>query len=272
MNEQADEPLLSGVLPASLKAVRRGSLAIVGLARPEKRNAIDVPTVEGLRTLFSTLPEGIRAAVLYGEGTHFSAGLDLSEAAQTASLMEGALHSQAWHRAFNEIQYGRVPVVSMLHGAVVGGGLELAASTHIRVAERSAYFGLPEGQRGIFLGGGGTVRITRLIGASRVQDLMLTGRTLSAEEGYFLGLSQYLVEPGQGMAKALELAGRIASNSPVSNWAIMHALPRIADADPGMGYFTESLMASIAENTPEAKQRLKDFLEKRAAKVLPGQS
>jgi len=191
MSESAAEPLLAEALPKTLKAVRRGSIALVALARPEKRNAIDVPTVEGLRTLFANLPETVRAAVLYGEGAHFSAGLDLSEAAQTPDLMTGAQHSQAWHRAFHEIQFGRVPVVAMLHGAVVGGGLELAASTHIRVAERSAYFGLPEGQRGIFLGGGGTVRISRLGGVALVQDLMLTGRTLSAEEGQAAGLTQY---------------------------------------------------------------------------------
>lgn len=272
MTGQADERLLADVLPPTLRAVRRGSIALVGLARNEKRNAIDVPMVEGLRALFASLPDTVRSAVLYGEGAHFSAGLDLSEAAQTADLMTGALHSQAWHRAFHEIQYGRVPVVAMLHGAVVGGGLELAASAHVRVAERSAYYGLPEGQRGIFLGGGGTVRITRIAGVPLVQDLMLTGRTLSAEEGHAAGLTQYLVEQGAGMAKAIELAERIATNSPVSNWAILHALPRIADADPATGFFTESLMASIAENSPEAKQRLMDFLQKRAAKVLPGRS
>ena len=175
-----------------------------------------------------------------------------------------------WHRAFQEIQFGRVPVVSVLHGAVVGGGLELAASTHIRVAERSAYYGLPEGQRGIFLGGGGSVRIPRLIGVHRVQDMMLTGRTLSAEEGHAAGISQYLVDEGAGLAKGIELARKMAKNAAMTNFAVMHALPRIAESDPATGYFTESLMAAIAETTPEAQQRLEDFLQKRAAKVLRG--
>ena len=74
-------------------------------------------------------------------------------------------------------------MVAVLHGAVVGGGLELAAACHLRVAERSAYYALPEGSRGIFLGGGGSVRLPRLIGVSRVMELMLTGRTYGAEEG-----------------------------------------------------------------------------------------
>ena len=115
--------------------------------------------------------------------------------------------------------------------------------THVRVAERSAYYALPEGTRGIFLGGGGTVRLPRLIGTSRVMDLMLTGHAYSAEEGQSLGLSHYLVEPGAGLAKAIELAGRIAANAPLTNFAVMHALPRIAESDPASGFMTEALMA-----------------------------
>ena len=166
------------------------------------------------------------------------------------------------------MQFGRAPVVTVLHGAVVGGGLELAAATHIRVAELSAYYGLPEGQRGIFLGGGGSVRIARLIGVPRVTDLMLTGRTLSAEEGHEAGITQYLVEDGRGLEKAFEIAAKAASNTPTTNFAVMHALPRIAESHPTSGLLTKSLMATIAEIEFEATQRLKDFLEKRAAKVV----
>ena len=130
---------------------------------------------------------------------------------------------------FDQFEFGSVPVVTVMHGAVVGGGLELAAATHIRVAERSAYYALPEGSRGIFVGGGGSVRLPRLIGTSRMMDLMLTGRTYGAEEGQAFGLSHYLVEPGEGLAKGIEIAKRIATNSATTNFAIMQALPRIAD-------------------------------------------
>jgi enoyl-CoA hydratase/carnithine racemase len=206
--------------------------------------------------------------LLTGEGQHFSAGLDLSEVAEELSPLERVMHSRMWHRAFEAIQFGRAPVITAMHGAVVGGGLELAASTHIRVAERSTYYGLPEGQRGIFLGGGGSVRIARLIGVPRVQDLMLTGRTLNAEEGHAAGITQYLVDDGKGVEKAFELAAKAASNTLTTNFAVLHALPRIAESHPTSGLLTESLMATIAEMSPEATERLKDFLEKRAAKVL----
>ena len=255
-------------LPKSLKASRRGPIAHLRLTRSEKRNALDDVTVRGLEAFFTALPADIRAVVLSGEGDHFSAGLDLSEVAEEHDPLVGVLHSRMWHRAFEAIQFGRAPVITALHGAVVGGGLELAASTHIRVAERSTYYGLPEGQRGIFLGGGGSVRIARLVGAPCVQDMMLTGRTLNAEEGHAVGITQYLVDNGTGVEKAMELAAKAAANTATTNFAVLHALPRILESNPESGLLTESLMASIAESSPEAKQRLKDFLEKRAAKVL----
>lgn len=260
--------MVHAILPPTLTATYEGPIAVLRLTRPEKRNALDDETVKGFRRFFSELPEEVRAVVLHGEGQHFCAGLDLGEVSGAHDLHKGILHSQMWHRAFHEIQFGRVPVFSVLHGAVVGGGFELAASTHVRIAEKSAYFALPEGQRGIFLGGGGSVRISRLIGLAAVQDLMLTGRTLSAEEGLVRGASQYLVEDGAGFAKAMELAKKAATNASMSNFAIINALPHIAEADLSTGFFTESLMAAIAETTPEAQQRLKDFLEKRAAKVI----
>ena len=267
ITEHGDRPVEID-LPKSLKATRRDAIAHLRLARPEKRNALDDVTVLGLEAFFTELPADIRAVVLSGEGEHFSAGLDLSEVAEQHDPLVGVLHSRMWHRAFEAIQFGRTPVIVALHGAVVGGGLELAAATHIRVAERSTYYGLPEGQRGIFLGGGGSVRIARLIGVPRVQDLMLTGRTLNAEEGHAAGITQYLVDDGKGLEKAMELAAKAASNTATTNFAVMHALPRIFESHPSSGLLTESLMASIAETSPEARQRLKDFLEKRAAKVL----
>ena len=254
-------------LPPSLTARQRGNIAILRLSRPQKRNALDDTTILGIESFFKALPKDIKAVVIHGAGQHFSAGLDLGELTER-DVAEGVQHSRMWHRVFDTIQFGKVPVVAVLHGAVVGGGLELAAACHLRVAERSAYYALPEGSRGIFLGGGGSVRLPRLIGVSRVMELMLTGRTYGAEEGQTYGLSHMVVDDGAGLAKGIELAERVASNAPLSNFAIMHALPRIAESDPSSGLFTESLMASVASNSEDAKTRLKDFLEKRGKKVL----
>ena len=97
------------------------------LSRPEKRNAIDDPTVLGLETFFNALPDSIKAVVIHGSGEHFCAGLDLTELT-VRNVAQGIEHSRMWHRVFERIEFGRLPVVAVLHGAVVGGGLELAAA------------------------------------------------------------------------------------------------------------------------------------------------
>jgi enoyl-CoA hydratase/carnithine racemase len=249
-----------------LKLSSTGPVLHIRIDRPAKRNAINDALVAQLHTAFVNLPEGVRAVVLSGEGDHFCAGLDLSELGER-STAEGILHSRSWHAAFNAVQLGRVPVVAVLHGAVVGGGLELASACHVRVAEASTFYGLPEGQRGLFVGGGGSARIPRLIGVARMADMMLTGRVYGADEGLAIGLSQYKVEVGEGLAKAMELAQRIATNAPLSNFAVMHALPRIADMGADEGLFTESLMAAIAQGDDAAKSRMRAFLEGKAGKV-----
>jgi (methylthio)acryloyl-CoA hydratase len=254
------------VLPPTLRAERHDAVAVLKLNRPDKRNALDDDTVLGIEAFFTSVPADIGAVVLAGEGGNFSAGLDLTELG-TLDAVAGVEHSRFWHRVFERIAFGKVPVVAVLHGAVVGGGLELAAACHVRVAERSAFSALPETSRGIFFGGGGSVRLPPLIGTARMMDMMLTGRALSAEEGQAAGLTHYLVDNGAGFAKALELAQKIAGNTPFTNYAVMHILPRIANSDPAAGFATEALVAAIAQSDDEAKARMKAFLEKRGPKV-----
>ncbi|ROZ62752.1 crotonase/enoyl-CoA hydratase family protein [Ramlibacter sp. WS9] len=244
----------------------RGPVAVVRLCRPAKRNALSDGLIAEVRGVFENLPETVRAAVLDGEGDHFCAGLDLSEL-KDRNAGEGLHHSRMWHSALEQVQYGPVPVIAALHGAVVGGGLELASACHIRVADESAFFALPEGSRGIFVGGGGAVRIPRLIGVSRMTDMMLTGRVYNAQDGERVGFAEYLVPKGQASEKAFELALRVAENAPLTNYALMHALPRIAEQPADQGFLTEALMAAIAQSAPEAKDRVRAFLEGRAAKV-----
>ena len=244
----------------------RGAVAVVRLSRPAKRNALGGALIWALRNLFETLPPEAKAAVLHGEGEHFCAGLDLSEL-QERDAGQGVMHSRMWHAALERVQFGPVPVVAALHGAVVGGGLELASACHIRVADDTAFYALPEGSRGIFVGGGGSVRIPKLIGVARMTDMMLTGRVYNAVDGERIGLAQYLVPAGNAFDRAFELAERIAQNAPLTNYALMHALPRIAEQPADHGFFTEALMSAVAQSAPEAKSRVKAFLDGKAAKV-----
>ena len=241
-------------------------VAVIRLTRGKKRNALNDGLILALRDLFEKMPASVRAAVIDGEGDHFCAGLDLSEL-QDRDAGQGLHHSRMWHAALECVQYGPVPVIAALHGAVVGGGLELASACHIRVADDTTFYALPEGSRGIFVGGGGSVRIPRLIGAARMTDMMLTGRVVNAADGERIGLAQYLVPTGTAFDKAFELAVRIAQNAPLTNYALTHVLPRIAEQPADQGFMTEAMMAAIAQSAPEAKERVRAFLEGRADKV-----
>ncbi|HZY17981.1 MAG TPA: crotonase/enoyl-CoA hydratase family protein [Ramlibacter sp.] len=252
-----------------LQIEHRGAVAIVRLNRSAKRNALNDALILAIRDAFMNLPEGIGAAVIDGEGEHFCAGLDLSEIKER-DAGAGMRHSRMWHAALEQVQFGPVPVVAALHGAVVGGGLELASACHIRVADETTFYALPEGSRGIFVGGGGSVRIPRLIGVARMTDMMLTGRVYNAQDGDRAGFAQYLVPQGTALDKAIELAGRIAQNAPLTNYALMHALPRIAEQPADQGFLTEALMSGIVQSAPEAKERVRAFLEGRAGKVAGG--
>jgi enoyl-CoA hydratase/carnithine racemase len=258
MNTTADADLIL--------SERDGAVLHLRLNRPAKRNAVNDGLILALDRAFTGLSADVRCVVISGEGQHFCAGLDLSELSER-TVYEGVLHSRMWHATLEKVQYAPVPVIAVLHGAVIGGGLEIAAAAHIRVAERNAYYGLPEGQRGIFVGGGGSMRLPRLIGTSRMADMMLTGRVFDADEGQQAGLTNYLVDNGAGLDKGLALAQKICGNAPLSNFAVIQALPRIAELAPSEGLFVESLVAAIAQGDPAAKERIRAFLEGRAAKV-----
>lgn len=250
----------------SLVLERNGPVLVVTINRPKKRNALDEDTVIGLADLLAGLSDDVRCVVLAATGEHFSAGIDLTELV-LRNAYDGMQHSRLWHKCLDAVQFGPVPVVAALHGAVIGGGLELAAAAHIRVADKTAFYALPEGARGMYVGGGGSARVPRLIGVARMADMMLTGRVLDAQEGERRGLSQYVVADGTGFAKGCELAARIAGNAPLSNFSVVQALPRIADLSQSDGLFVESLMSSIAQGDEAAKERVRAFLEKRAGKV-----
>lgn len=242
-----------------------GPVAIVSLQRPEKRNAINDQLLGELEQFFDDLPAGTRAIVLQGAGEHFCAGLDLAErlSRPNRTPFDGVRHSRRWHRVFEKIQFGEVPVLSVLKGAVVGGGLELAASTHVRVAESSCFFQLPEGQHGIFVGGGASVRVPRIIGAGRMVEMMLTGRRYDAHTGLQLGLAHYVVDNGTGLDLAMQLAEQAARNAFLSNYSIINAVARIGDMSISDGLFTESMVAAVTRTGGEAEQRIASFFESR---------
>jgi enoyl-CoA hydratase/carnithine racemase len=239
-----------------------GPVAFVAFNRPAKRNAVNDRTVDAVQAFFGAIPDGVKVVVLSGNGGHFSAGLDLSE--QVKREPQAVLrHSRNWHAVTNLIQFGGVPVVAAMSGAVMGGGLEIAATCHVRVVESGALFRMPEAQRGIFAGGGGSVRLSAIIGPDRLTEMMLTGRTYSAEEGHQFGLAHYLVGQGKALEKAGELALQIAGNSATINYLIVQSIARIAKMPAEDGLYAESLAAALSQTGADAEEGLRAFLEKR---------
>ena len=243
---------------------------VATLNRPDKRNALNAETIEELVDLFSTLPHSnVRAVVLAAKGDHFCAGLDLVEHhEQDRSPAEFMRICMRWHEAFNKMEYGGVPVIAALQGAVVGGGLELASSAHVRVADQSAYFALPEGQRGLFTGGGATIRVSDLVGKARMIDMMLTGRIYKGQEAVDVGLVQYSVE-GSSFDKAFELAERAAANLPLTNFAICSAISHMQNMSAFDASYAEAVVAGIVNTQPAARERLAAFANKSGPRIKP---
>lgn len=259
-------------MPASefMKAQQDGEVLLVTLDRADKRNALSAAFIEDIYNLFEWVrrADAVHAVVMRAEGTVFCAGLDLIEHHIEDRSASDFMHiCRRWHAAFDAIQHCGKPVIGALNGAVVGGGLELASSFHIRVADPTTYFALPEGQRGIFTGGGATVRVARLVGEARMVDMMLTGRVYSGEEAVAVGLCQYLVE-GSSLDKAMEIAGLAAQNPPLSNFAITSGIAHIGNMPASDAFYAEAFIAGITNTQPASKERLAAFMNKTAAKVL----
>ena len=253
-------------VPNAVTYELRDRVAWIGLNRPQKRNAVNDALLSGFEAAARQAQREARALVVFGHGPCFCAGLDLAEH-RAREAPEVFHHSRSWHAVFSALRRDNIPVIAALHGATVGGGLELAAACHLRVADATAFFALPEGSRGIYVGGGASVHVARLVGAPRMMDMMLTGRVLDAAAAERAGLAQYLVPEGGALDKAGELAAKVAEMAPLTVLGVLQALPRIQDMGEDDGLFVESMMAALAQTGPEAAARLADFAEKRGAKV-----
>lgn len=188
-----------------------GPVAVVTIHRPERRNAVDGATAQGLYDAFKRFDadEAASVAVLTGEGGNFCAGADLKG---VASGKGNPLHEDGdlGPMGPTRLQLSK-PVIAAIEGYAVAGGIELACWADLRVAGESTTFGVFCRRFGVPLIDLGTVRLPRLIGASRAMDLILTGRPVGAAEALSMGLANRVVPDGQALAAAIELAGQIAA-------------------------------------------------------------
>jgi enoyl-CoA hydratase len=242
----------------------KDGVATLTVNRPEARNAIDFEVLDAMTAALTELSKDdtVRVLVLTGAGGKaFVSGADIAQ-------MRDRTSREAFF-AFNATLFQKVedfprPTIAAIDGFALGGGLELALACDIRVASKSSKVGLPEVTLGIYPAAGGTWRLPRIVGMGRAKELVFTGRILDAEEAYGFGLFERLVEPGQSLPTALELAKIIAANAPLAVQVAKVSFNALAKGgDPRS---VEVLGQALLFDSPQKHQRMTAFLEKRSKK------
>jgi enoyl-CoA hydratase len=251
-----------------------GHLVTVTLNRPEKRDAVNCEVMCRLYDAWNQLDrdDELRAAILTGRGSTFCAGMDLSE---IAKLTVGEPDNEWMERVMSDIPiiYGAwlktyrptKPVILAAEGFARAGGTEILQGTDIRVAGESAVFGITEVQRGLFPMAGSTVRLRRQIGYAVAAEMLICGEDLPARRAYELGLINHVVPDGQALAKAKEIAARIAKNGPLAVRAIVATLRETETLPEAEAFAIEQMHGMAVMASEDAEEGPRAFFEKREA-------
>jgi enoyl-CoA hydratase/carnithine racemase len=251
----------------TITVARRGRVAILALNRPDAMNAISMQMRTELREALEALRRdaAIGAAVLTGAGDKaFSAGMDLREFAKTnAELPVAEMKRYRWENGEGIAAFDK-PIVAAVNGLAIGGGVELALLCDLTFAAETASFAFGEVKRGLMPGNGGTQRLSRRVGTARALDMILTGRTVSADEALAIGLVEYVVPGAELLERAMALAEQMAANAPVAVRTAKAAVHRGADMALADALRLEQDLAAFLYTTEDAKEGPKAFLEKRS--------
>ncbi|CAL2079583.1 enoyl-CoA hydratase/isomerase family protein [Tenacibaculum sp. 190524A05c] len=243
------------------------NLAKVTINRPKKLNALNKSTIEELHEAFKSLEENkdVKVILLTGSGEKaFVAGADISEFAHFSVDEGGKLAAKGQELLFDFVENLSTPVIAMVNGFALGGGLELAMSCHFRIASDNAKMGLPETSLGVIPGYGGTQRLPQLIGKGKAMELIMTAGMISADEAKSYGLVNYVVPQDELQGLGEKLASKITKNSSV---AIGKAIKAVNDGfkDGINGYQSEVQQFGACFGTEDFKEGTTAFLEKRKA-------
>ena len=248
----------------TLLVEQRGRVALITINRPEKRNALNIKTrQEGAAALEELREdEGVRVVVFTGAGDKaFIAGADIVEfAGRTAVTQRDVMTSRS---LFTAIDTFPKPVIAMINGYCLGGGCELALACDLRIASDKASLGQPEINLGIIPGGGGTQRLTRLIGEGKAMELILTGDIIDAQTAYKFGLVNLVVPAADLEAKTMEIANRIAEKSPIALRMAKEAVKTASRANLDEGLRREIDLFALCFSSEDKDEGVKAFLEKR---------
>jgi enoyl-CoA hydratase len=243
---------------------RRGAVALLTINRPEKRNALNIQTRrEGAAALDELREdESVRVVVVTGAGDKaFIAGADIGEfEGRTANTQREVMLGRS---LFTAVDSFPKPLIAMVNGYCLGGGCELAMACDIRVASDKASFGQPEINLGIIPGGGGTQRLTRLVGEGKAMELILTGDIIDAQTAHSIGLVQMVVPASDLEAKTMELAGRIAEKSPVALRLAKEAVKVASRSNLDEGLRREVDLFALCFSSEDKDEGVRAFLEKR---------
>lgn len=245
--------------------VERDGVALVTLDRPARRNALTAAMLDQLAEIFASVRErgDLRAVVLSGEGAHFCAGSDISEL-QTLDAGGARSRSARGQAVCDAVEGCGVPVIAAVRGAAAGGGCELALACHLRVAEEDAFFSLPEAALGLIPAYGGTRRLPLNVGPTAALSVMLAGEKITARDALRLGLVNRVVAPGEALARAEELARRIADEAaPLAVRACLAAVTAGARLPLADALALEADLFAGLFSTADAREGPRAFLEKR---------
>ncbi|MFD2627957.1 enoyl-CoA hydratase [Oceanobacillus kapialis] len=207
--------------------------------------------------------KSVKAVVLTGEGRFFSAGADIKEFTSFQKASDSKALAQKGQQLFNRIEHFPIPVIAAIHGAALGGGLELAMACHIRIVAKSAKLGLPELTLGIIPGFAGTQRLPQHVGTAKAYEMILTGDPISGEEAYYFGLANRIVEEDQLLHETSILAEKIAEKSRPSIQHIMNLVPYAKTDLFDKGLEAEANAFKEVFGSEDAKEGIQAFLEKR---------
>lgn len=246
---------------------RRDRIAIITINRPEKRNALNIQTrTEGAAVLDELrADDSVRVVVFTGAGDKaFVAGADIGEFANRTAITQREVMLE--RSLFNAIDGFSKPVIAMINGYCLGGGCELALACDIRVASETASLGQPEINLGIIPGGGGTQRLTRLVGEGKAMEMILTGEIIDAKTAFAIGLVNHVVPADQLETKTMEIANRIAEKSPIALRLAKEAIKVASRSNLDEGVRREVDLFALCFSSEDKDEGVSAFLEKREPK------